>query len=85
MMKRLEDHFAEMSENYISTFADRIVADFAERGSRSALDVVHEVSALLPVAASPDQMEADGLLFASCSNPTPVTQRQFIATLWSVS
>ena len=41
--------------------------------------------ALLPVAVSPDQMEADGLLFASCSNPTPVTQRQFIATLWSVS
>ena len=51
MMRKLEDHFEEMSENYISTFADRIVADFAERGATSALDVVHEVSALLPVAA----------------------------------
>ena len=51
MMKRLEDHFAAMSEDYVSTFADRIVAEFAERGTESALDVAHELSAFLPVAA----------------------------------
>ena len=51
MMKRLEDHFAEMADDYVSSFADAIVADFAERGSVSALDVVHELSAKLPVAA----------------------------------
>ena len=51
MMKMLEDHFAEMAENYVSDFADRVVNDFAERGSRSAVDLVHELSAKLPVAA----------------------------------
>ena len=51
MMKMLEDHFAQMAENYVSDFADKVVADFAERGSTSAVDVVHELSAKLPVAA----------------------------------
>ena len=51
MMKMLEDHFAELAENYVSDFADKVVADFAERGSRSAVDLVHELSAKLPVAA----------------------------------
>ena len=51
MMKMLEDHFAEMAENYVSDFADQVVNDFAERGSRSAVDLVHELSAKLPVAA----------------------------------
>ncbi len=51
MMKMLEDHFAELSENYVSDFADKVVADFTERGSRSAVDLVHELSAKLPVAA----------------------------------
>ena len=51
MMKMLEDHFAELSENYVSDFADKVVADFAEKGSRSAVDLVHELSAKLPVAA----------------------------------
>ena len=51
MMKMLEDHFAEMAENYVSTFADRIIAGFTERGERSAVDLVHELSAKLPVAA----------------------------------
>ena len=51
MMKRLEDHFADMSDNYVSNFADSIVSDFAERGSRSAIDLVHELTAKLPVAA----------------------------------
>ena len=51
MMKMLEDHFAEMAENYVSDFADRIIAGFTERGERSAVDLVHELSAKLPVAA----------------------------------
>ncbi len=51
MMKKLEDHFGEMAENYVSDFADSIVADFTDRGSRSAVDVVHELTAKLPVAA----------------------------------
>ncbi len=51
MMKRLEDHFGAMSENYVSAFAEKLVADFAERSQGSAVDVVHELSAKLPVAA----------------------------------
>ncbi len=51
MMKMLEDHFAEMAENYVSDFADKVVNDFAERGTGSAVDLVHELSAKLPVAA----------------------------------
>ena len=51
MMKMLEDHFGEMAENYVSDFADKVVNDFAERGSGSAVDLVHELSAKLPVAA----------------------------------
>ncbi len=51
MMKRLEDHFGEMSENYVSSFAEKLVADFTERADKSAVDVVHELSAKLPVAA----------------------------------
>ncbi len=51
MMKRLEDHFGEMSENYVSSFAEKLVAEFADRSEHSAVDVVHELSAKLPVAA----------------------------------
>ncbi len=51
VMKMLEDHFAEMAENYVSDFADKVVNDFAERGKSSAVDLVHELSAKLPVAA----------------------------------
>ena len=51
VMKTLEDHFAELAEDYVSDFAEQVVADFAERGSGSAVDVVHELSAKLPVAA----------------------------------
>ncbi|MDE2966220.1 MAG: cytochrome P450 [Chloroflexota bacterium] len=51
MMKMLEDHFGEMAENYVSDFADKVVNDFAERGTGSAVDLVHELSAKLPVAA----------------------------------
>ena len=51
MMKMLEDHFAAMAENYVSDFADKVVQDFAERGTGSAVDLVHELSAKLPVAA----------------------------------
>ena len=50
-MRMLEDHFAELSENYVSGFAGKVVAQFAEKGSRSAVDLVHELSAKLPVAA----------------------------------
>ena len=51
VMKMLEDHFAAMAENYVSDFADKVVSDFAERGKSSAVDLVHELSAKLPVAA----------------------------------
>ena len=51
MMRRLEDHFGEMAENYVSGFADQVVAQFIEKGESSAVDVVHELSAKLPVAA----------------------------------
>ena len=50
-MKTLEDHFGELAENYVSDFADKVVASFAERGAESEVDVVHELSAKLPVAA----------------------------------
>ncbi|MCY3571735.1 MAG: cytochrome P450 [Chloroflexi bacterium] len=51
VMKTLEDHFAELADDYVSDFADKVVASFAERGADSAVDVVHELSAKLPVAA----------------------------------
>ena len=51
MMKKLEDHFADMADNYVSDFADEMVADFADRGSVSAVDIAHELSSKLPVAA----------------------------------
>ena len=51
VMKTLEDHFGELAENYVSDFADKVVASFADKGADSAVDVVHELSAKLPVAA----------------------------------
>ena len=51
VMKRLEDHFGEMAENYVSHFADVLVNDLAERGTSGAVDLVHTLSAKLPVAA----------------------------------
>ncbi len=51
VMKRLEDHFGAMAENYVSRFADVVANDLAEKGSQSAVDLVHTLSAKLPVAA----------------------------------
>ncbi len=51
VMKTLEDHFAEMAENYVSHFADVVVAQMADRGEEGVVDLVHELSAKLPVAA----------------------------------
>ncbi len=51
MMKTLEDHFEEMSENYVSHFADVVVQQMADKGEDGVVDVVHELSAKLPVAA----------------------------------
>ena len=50
-MKRLEDHFAEMAENYTSHFARVVVDEMAAKGELGVVDVVHELSAKLPVAA----------------------------------
>lgn len=50
-MKRLEDHFGEMAENYVSHFADEVVQRLADRGQAGVVDLVHELSAKLPVAA----------------------------------
>lgn len=51
VMKRLEDHFGAMAENYVSHFAEVVANDLAEKGSKSAVDLVHTLSAKLPVAA----------------------------------
>ena len=51
MMKTLEDHFEEMAENYVSRFADVVVAQLAEKGEQGTVDLVHELAAKLPVAA----------------------------------
>ncbi len=50
-MKRLEEHFAEMAENYVSRFANTVVEELAAKGKLGLVDVVHELSAKLPVAA----------------------------------
>ena len=50
-MKRLEDHFADLAENYVSHFADMVIAEMAAKGALGVVDVVHELSAKLPVAA----------------------------------
>ncbi len=50
-MKALENHFAEMADNYVSRFADVVVDQLAAKGERGVVDVVHELSAKLPVAA----------------------------------
>ena len=51
MMRRLEDHFGHMSENYVSHFAEVLASNLAAKGRDGAVDVVHELSAKLPVAA----------------------------------
>jgi cholest-4-en-3-one 26-monooxygenase len=50
-MKRLEAHFAEMADNYVSRFADVVVDRLTQQGDPGLVDVVHELSAKLPVAA----------------------------------
>ena len=50
-MKRLETHFADLAENYVSRFANMVVAEMAAKGELGVVDVVHELSAKLPVAA----------------------------------
>ena len=50
-MKRLEQHFADMANNYVSRFADVLVEEMAAKGELGVVDVVHELSAKLPVAA----------------------------------
>jgi cholest-4-en-3-one 26-monooxygenase len=51
MMRRLEEHFGGMAENYVSHFADVLAQQLAEKGRTGTVDVVHELSAKLPVAA----------------------------------
>ncbi len=50
-MKALEAHFAQMAERYVSRFADVVAQRLAQRGDTGVVDVVHELSAKLPVAA----------------------------------
>ncbi len=50
-MKRLEGHFADLAENYVSHFAGVVVDEMAAKGKLGVVDVVHELSAKLPVAA----------------------------------
>ena len=50
-MKKLESHFAELAHNYVSHFADVLVQQLADAGETGVVDVVHELSARLPVAA----------------------------------
>jgi|TARA_B100000519_G_C14220778_1_gene427425 cholest-4-en-3-one 26-monooxygenase len=51
MMRSLEDHFGHMAENYVSHFAEVLSQGLAEKGRDGEVDVVHELSAKLPVAA----------------------------------
>ena len=50
-MKRLEGHFAELAENYVSRFANKVVDEMTAKGELGVVDVVHELSSKLPVAA----------------------------------
>ncbi|MEE2783896.1 MAG: cytochrome P450 [Pseudomonadota bacterium] len=50
-MRSLEAHFADLAENYVSQFADAIVASASEDQTSGVVDVVHELAAKLPVAA----------------------------------
>jgi len=50
-MKRMEGHFADLAENYVSRFANMVVEEMAAKGEFGVVDVVHELSAKLPVAA----------------------------------
>ncbi|MDA1074464.1 MAG: cytochrome P450 [Proteobacteria bacterium] len=50
-MRALETHFAEMAENYVSRFAKVVVDQMTAKGEHGVVDVVHELSAKLPVAA----------------------------------
>ena len=56
VMRSLEDHFAQMAEKYVSRFAEITLERMAEQGrvdgpEGNIVDVVHELSAKLPVAA----------------------------------
>ncbi len=56
VMRSLEDHFAQMAQNYVSRFADLVLDRMTEQGrvegpEGNIVDVVHELSAKLPVAA----------------------------------
>ena len=51
MMRGLENHFAAMAEDYVSHFADVLVERLQEKGRDGVVDIVHELSAKLPVAA----------------------------------
>ncbi|MDX1382340.1 MAG: cytochrome P450 [Thermoanaerobaculia bacterium] len=50
-MRSLETHFAELADDYVSRFADRVVGEFEAKGRDGVVDAVHELSAKLPVAA----------------------------------
>lgn len=50
-MRALESHFAQMSDNYVSRFAEVMVDELAAKGTKGVVDVVHELAAKLPVAA----------------------------------
>jgi len=50
-MRGLEQHFADLADNYVSHFAKVIVERLAQQGKAGVVDVVHELSAKLPVAA----------------------------------
>ncbi|MCZ6657601.1 MAG: cytochrome P450 [Gammaproteobacteria bacterium] len=50
-MRRLEDHFADLADNYVSHFASVVVDEMTAKGELGVVDVVHELSAKLPVAA----------------------------------
>ncbi len=51
MMRKLENHFGDKAENYVSHFASVLADQLAEKGGAGVVDLVHELSAKLPVAA----------------------------------
>jgi len=50
-MKALESHFAQLADNYVSHFAAVVVDRLMQSGEAGVVDIVHELSAKLPVAA----------------------------------
>ena len=57
MMRRLEEHFDDMADNYVSDFADTILEQMTNKGEHGVVDVVHELVDELDHAALRDWVD----------------------------